>query len=767
MLKFKSLEWYFVAIFVALVWILIILFYTRGGLLIGGDLLGSYNAYTAIQTGNPNAILPGICLLLANGNIYIGFYVWLFTGACLNLIAFSYFLSTLFDDWRGKLTYLFIADILYAFGVFRLYDTFKSVIGLAFTSTAGLLLFLALAVKLYRHASASCSFTKVDCVLMGLGIAVSSTVPPNSFRILLLEGILVIGLSFLALIKNAPINTFNGKAVFKRVLYKLPIIGVVATLGMLYWEFPFFSSFGASVETASFAVQAQGLYGFNAPYAILINTFRMLGAWTFPSMYCPYHDLYSHNPIITITSFIWPVTAMGLSFMLADRNRRSKILMLVAISLLIITWDTANNAPVGVINTFIVSHLPIVLGFFPTFFLSSMLLQIFFAALSSYAVVRVIELLRKSKQGVSHSSRKNLEATLPIILIIVLLIPAAPLFTGSALGQYFDPSIKGMTIPKDYFDVKSILSSSTQSETTTLLWPSVVTYVQTSWGFQGSNGFYNSFFSPIRVYTPDIFATGLGGYTLANPELAAEYSNMTLYPLMPSSPLVDITGYADFSKLSVWGARYTYSDSTIKLSPENSGSDHIDVLIPFHEALDASGSAFFMLEFSAEPMAFIENMLRNGSLWVGISCYEGTTGWYLLGSSPVSSYRVSDSTILVSMLVGFPDKPWVASTYNSSSVTGFVFRIFSQELSNSPYEDLLFSSVSIKVSSGDIDPSKLDLWARRGVKYVIFDSSIIDGAAIPSEQYSLTTKLLIDKGIFIQIFAGKYIQLYKVNYGNL
>ncbi|MCW4047205.1 MAG: hypothetical protein NWE99_06550 [Candidatus Bathyarchaeota archaeon] len=749
-----------IAVVVAAIWISIILFYTRGGLLVGGDTPGYYDAITDIRTGYPHEMIYGISLLLASGNVYAGFYLGTFMGLCLNLLALSYFLTTFFSETQGKLYALTIANVFFVFSMFSVYNTFKSVISVASISAGGFLLFLAQGVKLYRYMKMGTKFTKLDCLLMGAGIAVSSMLPPNSFRVLAVEGAIVIGLMLLASVKQTASKASSIKLVLKRFILTTPLIIIVAMIGMLYWEWYFFSSLTANIETSLYAAQSLGLYTLHAPYANLINTFRIFGVWAFQTGYCPYHDLYFSNPVITITSFMWPIIALGMSLLLVKKCHRLKILLLVISALLIIAWDTADNPPVGIINLTIGSYVPILLSFFQTFFLSGLLLPIIYVTLSTYVVLRVIELLHTSKTKTHRLFHKLTAAMIPVFLIVILLIPNAPFFTGHALGQYFNPDIKGIWIPKDYFETKNILLSSMKMEHNALLWPSISTYVQTAWYYQGSNSFYNYFFSPLPVYTPDT----LGGYSLAHPELAMEYSNITSVPLKAGDS-IDITNYVACVKMYVQGSCYTYSNGMVEIDLSKNASDYIDVVIPFHDAFNASNVLLFTIQFSAGSDVFIKDIIENRRMWVGVGS-GGIVGWYLLGSSASSTYNLSDNgTVLISMNVGSPDKPWVSSTYDSSYVTSFILRIFIQGYPKNSHEYLTLSSFSIKAFSYDINNVVLNLWQKYKIDYVIFDRSIISGATRAIEQYAVASSFLVNDDVLIPIFVGEYVQLYRVNYG--
>jgi len=749
-MRINVVRFFLIAFPLALVWLSIILFYTRGGLLVGGDWPGYYDAFSAIRTGIPHAIIYGVGLLLARGNIYVGFYTGTFIGLLLNMVALFYFLATLFREWKDRILPYIVAGILYAFNMFALYNTFKSIIGLADIAVAGLLLFLAQAIKLYKHVIGQSEFSKWNGILMGVGIAVSSRVPPNSFRILLAEGIIVASLLAWALIEGIMRKSPNVRQVFKKFLIKLPLISITALVGMLYWEIPFFSSLKENIETAFYVIPAHRTTSIlSAPYASLVNTFRVLGVWAFPTAYCPYHGLYYHVPLITITSFIWPTAALGLSILFAEKKRRTLVLALVLFSLLIISWDTADNPPVGSLNKFIASVLPLSLAFSPTYFLSGTFLPLIYVTLTTFAIVRVSEVsYNLGKREMVNIRGKIFKSAFPLLLIITLLIPSIPFFNGSALGQYFDPSIKGIWVPEEYFKAKD---TALQHQGVILLWPCLTTYVQTSWGYQGVNGFYNSFFSPLKVVTPDFF----GGYTEYS-LTRLMYTNLTRPPIKPGG-LRDITDLLNKEKISVWGTKYERFNGSIRILVNN--TDRIDIGIPFLSAIDISNYTFLVLKLSSNPLFFMGSLAKSNNFWIGVGSAEGVVGWYILGSTS-NTYSINDEGISVSMLIGFPDKPWAASYYNPSNVTGVIIRLITRDIKE-PIE-VNFSLKSIKVAFSDIDLSIISLWKNFEVKYVLLDKSIAGGAASVYEPYYSSLLLLTKNGVLHPILIGKNIELYQV-----
>jgi hypothetical protein len=750
-MRINVVKFFLIALPLALIWLSIILFYTRGGLLVGGDWPGYYDAISAIRTGIPHAIVYGIGLLLARGNIYVGFYTGAFIGLLLNMAALFYFLATLFREWKDGILPYIVAGILYAFNMFALYNTFKSVIGLADVAVAGLLLFLAQAIKLYRYVVGQSEFSKWDGILMGVGVALSSRVPPNSFRILLAEGIIVAGLLAWALIEGTIRRPHYVRQAFKRFLIELPLISITALVGMLYWEIPFFSSFKENIETAFYVIPAHRTTSIHsAPYASLVNTFRVLGVWAFPTAYCPYHGLYYHVPLITITSFIWPTAALGLSILLAEKKRRPLVLALILFSLLIISWDTADNPPVGPLNKLVTSVLPLSLAFFPTFCLSGTFLPLIYVVLTTFAIVRVSEVSHNlGKREMVNIRGKIFKSAFPLLLIITLLIPSIPFFNGSALGQYFDPSIKGIWVPEEYFKAREI---ALQNQGVILLWPSLTTYVQTSWGYQGTNYFYNSFFSPLKVITIDFF----GWYATYVPTKRSLYTNLTRPPIK-TGELRDITSLLNKEKISVWGTKYERFKGSVRMLVNN--TDRIDIGIPFRSTIDISNYTFLVLELSFNPSFFMERLAKSNNFWIGVGSAEGVVGWYILGSTS-NTYSISDEGISVSMLIGFPDKPWAASYYNPSNVTGVIIRLITRDIKE-PVE-VNFSFKSIKVAFSDVDHCIISLWKNFGVKYVLLDKSIVGGAQSVYEPYYSSLSLLTKNGVLRPVLIGKNVELYQV-----
>jgi len=754
-IKNRLIRFSLIAFTITFIWNLTILFYTKGRILVGGDWVGYYDAFSAIKTGIPNAIIYGIGLLLAKGNVYIGFYLGISIGLFLNIIALFYFLNKLFADWQSRVSPYIIAGIFYSFNMFALYNTFKSIVGIAEVANAGVLIFFAQIIKFYRYIIAGAEFSKWDCILMGIGIAVSSRVPPNSFRILLAESIVMVILFAYAFIKGYVRKIFDINSFLRKFLNKLLQVISIALLGMLYWEIPFFSTFKESIETAFYAMHAKSyLNVLNAPYAKLINVFRILGVWAFPTGYCPYHMLYYHDPLITVTSFMWPIMALGLPMLLAEKKERSQILILISFSLAIISWDMADNPPVGPLNKFIVTYFPLILGFFPTYFLSGTFLPLIYVVLATFTTVKIIEfichMLRKDAFKIRNKFLKTIFSSL---LVFLLIIPSIPFFNGSALGQYFDPNIKGIWIPEEYFDVKNVVL---QYQGAILIWPSLTTYIQTSWGYQGAANFYNEFFAPKNIITPQNPIFKAGGYTFFNPSSRNIYINLSKPPLKPGVSW-NIKRLIDEKHMQIWGASYEVSGDIIKITI--SDSDHIDIVLPFLYAVNISNFQFLVLELSFKPSSYMEDLAALGGFWVGVLSADGMAGWYICGSSS-NTYFVVNSSISIFLLINYPDKPWPASYYNSSNIVAIIIRLFTHSFKK--YDEVFLSLKSIKIAFSDIDFSIINIWKRFKIKYILFDKSLVDGAYINPKIYDFALDRLKKEKILRPVFLGKYIELYEI-----
>ena len=503
-------------------WIHLLILHTRGGLLVGGDFVGYYNISQILKQPSPIGLIFAFALLLTFNNIYVAFYLALFINCFMVLFAMIHFIYVIFTDnlsdaqksWMGML-----AAFLYLINPVSITDTFKSIVLNVLIRNFGFLLFMIELTNLSWSILGVKKFTWKNSALMGLGIALSSRFPPNSFRMLLLETIIFTTALIITIFSIRLRRKLNLKEILRNITKctaKCMLITVpIAILGMLYWIIPFITNFEVATTTLIHAGEARGsqaLQNLSPGYATLTNVFRLFGTWVFSSQFMPYHDIYSSNIIIVLSSFMWPILALGFSTLIAKKER-PVILILVIGCTIGLFWDKAGNPPLGIIYTTIVNN-PLASQIFPTHFISSVLLSKLYPLLISYTLVTILT---------NKSIRKLVRATSAGTLITLLLISAFPLWTGEALGQYFDQSIKGIHIPTDYFTTRNIIN-----DHKTLLLPSMTTYIRTSWSYQGSNAFYLNFFGS-NIITLDT----LGVYAEYNPKLIALYRNLTIPKLVP------------------------------------------------------------------------------------------------------------------------------------------------------------------------------------------------------------------------------------------
>jgi len=731
------------------VWVLLLLVHTHGDLLVGGDFVGYYKIHEILKRPSPVGVIFALALLLAFNNVYIAFYLALFINCFLTALATFHLAQVMFIDNLSdhKKTWIgILSAFLYLINPTSLIDTFKDVVTNVLIWNFGFLLFMIELINFSWSILGIKKFTWKNSALMGLGIALSSRFPPNSFRILLLETIIFATALIITTLSIRLKRKFNFKKILRNITKctaKCMLITVpIAILGMLYWIIPFISNFETATTTLIYAGEAHGsraLQNLSPGYATLINVFRLFGTWVFSSQFMPYHDIYSFNIIIVLSSFMWPILALGLSTLIAKKERPI-ILILVIGCILGLFWDKAGNQPFGIIYMIIVNN-PLVSQIFPTHFISSVLLSKLYPLLISYALVTILT---------NKSIRKLVRATSAGTLITLLLISAFPLWTGEALGQYFDQSIKGIHIPTDYFTTRNIINNHK-----TLLLPSMTTYIRTSWSYQGSNAFYLNFFGS-NIITLDT----LGVYAEYNPKLIALYRNLTMPKLVPKN-ISYMPNLIDLNKVAIWGANWTFTNkSMIYIQSIDLNITHVDIIFRFLNTCDLSNNLFLTMKFESSNATLLNKMISSKQFWIGIS-NSTHVGWYILGQSNFAHHTFENNSLTINLLIGEPDKPWPSSTYDPHKVSELIFRFRGSDLV--ALNGMTLSIPIIGVSAhAKPDSAFLISVSKMNVKYILLDKTLVSGSLADYSYYAKVLEIMVKENMIKIVFPGLTLDLYEI-----
>ena len=158
-------------------------------------------------------------------------------------------------------------------------------------------------------------------------------------------------------------------------------------------------------------------------------------------------------------------------------------------------------------------------------------------------------------------SKKSHALAIPIVLTVLMILSAYPMFVGYAETYSYNGSNQsgqGFYIPQCYTQARNFLLDNSNSSI--LLLPPTTSnpYITTSWGFSGQIAFYQNFFAPLRIITLNNF-----GGTYSNATQQAEYSELTepKFSNYSTNYTSELQNYV--SILHKYGIQYLLVDSSI------------------------------------------------------------------------------------------------------------------------------------------------------------------------------------------------------------
>jgi hypothetical protein len=432
------------------------------------------------------------------------------------------------------------------------------------------------------------------------------------------------------------------------------------------------------------------------------------------------------------------------------------------VALGVIFWEKGGNPPFGEIYTFLVSNIPQIQGIFPTDFLQMKILAPLYPYMAAFSVIKLYEVVHSKVHYLSATKNKIIPLILPVFLISLLLISVWPIWSGMAVSQYYDSNIKGIWIPNEYLATKYLLRNTTKDNGAVLFYPAISTYVQTSWGYQGTNGFYNNFFVPLLIMTPDYF----GGYAQYDPKLWRDYLSLVSPKLLPDERIK--LDAIDHEKIGVYHTRYQLESNYTQVYLYDFSYDEnswIDISLPFKEPMDFSDYALLTLKVNTNSTEYLNQAIDNGSLWIGVTSGQ-YTGWYIIGSSINSNSLIEQNdTIEMVLTLNSPDRPWSTSIYYVDSVDGLFIKIKKDSIFSST---LTLVSPTLYVSQEvAISEDYVSLIKQYNIAYIIYDVSINSGALGDYQSYDTAISALVKSGFLTMVYNGQFLRTYKIQIDKL
>lgn len=668
----------------------ILLLYTHGNLLYGGDYTGFYSSVQFLRSPSPTAAIFTFSILLGGGDVYTGFYLGLFLSAfitCMGVYFFAGQLGRLVLIPRLQAALSVITTVLYLYNPYTITDTFKSVTTSVYPYIGAQFFFVALCVHIYTMRKAQLRVPLLEWAAAGAACGFSLQAFPNNVRIAVVSVIL---LALVLLLSRPTAAPRLRRSILVRAWGLLVLIGV-AFLAGFYSISPYLSNINGTL-TQSF--QIGGSLGTNAfflggDYNQLPNVLRLLNPWGFTSGFAPYSGLYFAATPAAISSWMWPAIALFIPLLLVNRVKRPRVILTIELAmLLVIFWETSTNLPAGTVYLVLAKSSPLSTQLFPTGFLTRLVLTKLYPVMCACGVLLAGDRIRSlslskvrevkgttdnwspvRSVGTGRASASAAGLIVVIGLTACLLLVAMPTYTGMSEGQYFNSSAKGFALPHSYWDARSV---ALRVSGNLLLLPATQTYITTDWNYEGSVGFYSGFFYPAQVSTIDTL-TQIGGYGQYSPSAARTLSTLT-NPFVPdNSTYQTAVSSLDFSNIKVWGSPFNVSGSTISL--QETASPHAAIEIPVSPVLNASGNSFLELTVDSPDAAKLAADFGSGSGTVGIQSSRlnatvgSTIGWYYPGIDGHSLlYRLGRQKLSIYMDVGELRQRYGTDIYNASCI---------------------------------------------------------------------------------------------------
>lgn len=275
-------------------------------------------------------------------------------------------------------------------------------------------------------------------------LTISCAVNPPTYLVLWIP----IGLYFIfSYFFNDKVHT--SKFFLKMIMILIPI--------HCFWITPFlFIGAQSSPILANTSISWVQWTGVNA---ILENTFRLLGSWTwdvgpFDSLYYPYSPSYK-NAAMIIIGFLIPI----LSFFCIIVNKSKLILFFSSLGLLGLFLSKGLNPPFGDLFVYIYKNIPLFSFFREPFILFIPIVTLSYMVMLSYTCVFIynwIKAFNLSKRLQFRLSPKHIFGLITIILILY----AWPFFTGDYIPQErgYYPGLM-IHIPDYWYDASHYINS--------------------------------------------------------------------------------------------------------------------------------------------------------------------------------------------------------------------------------------------------------------------------------------------------------------------
>lgn len=736
-------------------------------LLYGIDTPGIYTPQDFLWRPSVDVALPSFLALLDGSNPYVTLYLQLGIEAaaisyCVQLLTGAFARGT----FRGTAVIAIeaLAAMLYLANPYILSFGNTSLYSNVLVSNAAFIAFLAMLVQLLWEVRHGLPVSRSKALLMGLAIGLSNPYAfPNLLRIQAMI-LLVLVLAFVYLLltvartpKLAGADPHPlGRTILRFVVYTLPP-------AVLLLAFPLWTT------TETYLGPHGPLKSIIASQPFLQvtehNTFpmvlRLLGKGTLHIF--AYSSQLNGTGLVAISSWAWPVLALGFPLVIVLFTRRPAFLTWKTVGILelfawvALAWSAGSNPPFGIVVGPIIKAAPVLLAAFPNYYPEYQVLSVIYPILAAASIVWIgsavsMEVATMMKEyaarpesppsGGSLAPPSSFPPTqvasmsgrvVVVLLAILLLLVALPVSTGQSLAPSGRVAPGGFVVPSEYGTLRTILN---ENPGTDLLLPGVQSHVQTDWGYDGASSWYTLWNYPVEVIQPDYY----GPFEIQVPKTASLYANLTA-PLLPS------------------GSPTNFSNSLGPVRQYGNSSGSLTLGWNLGTAANWTGVTWISLTLRPSNPGLFEEQVLAGNVETGIAWLQGSVrhvGWFDAAMEPNSNLSLpGNGNVVLSMLAPYP----TIGQVNLGSVIGVELRVYGV----SSIQQLTASVLgAFHWSANQLNSGWDKAILNAGVHTLLTDTNLINGTNAPVAYGLEVAQLAVGLGYATEIWHSADLTVYVV-----
>lgn len=645
----------------------IILYWSHGALLYGGDYIGIFTPGDFLVDPRSDYAIPSLVVLFLPKAPSEAFYLDLSIETFLSSYACQFFARQAFRrTFRGPWLVALgaLASGFYLFSPVAITYWYIGLVTIVFVSTSAFFVVLGMFVKLLQSYSSTTPFRWTDAVILGIaaGCAAPDSIP-NIVRV-----VAIALLIFLGAVLLGPLAAYGNPARMRATLASIQRVLVVSlplTAALLFYPFySFVTAPGFNLKTVNHVDTKYTAEFLQTTYTSFPLALRLLGREVFS--HSGYNVQYLANNAVTVAGYTWPVLALVVPLILALLWRfpdRYLVLLFEVLAIPSVLWEAGNNPPAGAFHAEVAGLLPFGTALFQPYSVTLVLLSKLYPVLIAFSVIALASWIQQlvslgatrrpppsapARRGYlavtlspfeGRPPRPTTTARLVTVLFVVglaLLVAyaAQPIYDGEVERPRWAPTVAGFELPPVYYQARQMVLNDHGGNL--LVLPEISTYFRTTWDYDAANGFYTNFFYPAQAVVPRFY----GNYALYVNSSTENYTLAT-NPIAPAGNLTP----------QLRSVTYPWNQTTVL---QGGGGIKTSFVESNGAWLSAAGKAWLRVVFNCSSESTTQAAITAGDLWIGLQTYGPNAtkssaprqSWYALGQDGDAHVESENNTTL-------------------------------------------------------------------------------------------------------------------------